>query len=82
MMDSIVQPTLPFPEKETLKEKVRAALLNGRQLTTLDAMRDFNSVDLRKLISLLRREGMAISDKWATSTNRKRFKIYSYKGNV
>ena len=59
------------------KRLILEALLNGQKLTVLDTVRRFNTVELRKTVSVLRRSGFHIKDKWLSNSNTKsRYKIY------
>jgi len=67
---------LPGGESST-KRSVYLALKNGDILTTLGALKRFNTIDLQRYICDLRKEGMPITDTWVTSENgKKHFKQY------
>lgn len=46
------------------KDRIKRALLNGQVLTTAQANRMANTVDARKIISRLRKDGLSIRDEW------------------
>ena len=59
------------------KQLILEALLNGQKLTVLGTVRRFNTVELRKRISELRREGFHIKDEWETNKQTKsKYKVY------
>lgn len=59
------------------KAAILKALINGQKLTVLSAVKKFNTVDLRKRISELRREGFKINDEWCVNNSTKsRYKSY------
>jgi hypothetical protein len=53
-------------------------LKSGKDLTVLDGIKLFGTVDTRKFISLLRARGMNITDVWCQN-GKKRFKRYKFK---
>lgn len=62
------------------KSAILKALVNGQRLTVLDAVRKFNTVELRKLVSELRRDGFKINDEWCVNKKTKsRYKVYFIK---
>lgn len=61
---------------ETQKARIRIALEQGRVLTSYEANKVGRTVDSRKLISELRREGVRIDDVWRTGDDGRRFKVY------
>ena len=62
----------------TQNEQLRAALLAGRSLTPLDALRDFGCFRLAARVADLRREGLPIECASETK-NGKRFARYYLK---
>ena len=59
------------------KQLILEALLNGEKLTVLGAISKFKTVELRKRLSELRREGFHIQDKWETNKQTKsKYKTY------
>ena len=63
-----------------IKQAIRNAFKRGEKLTTLTGNILGHTVDFRKIVSDLRREGMNIVDYW-TKENGKRFKVYFLKRN-
>jgi len=61
-----------------IKEQIKNGLEAGKTLTVLDALNQFRTIELRKYVSMLRKEGLNIQDRWV-SKNGKRFKEY-FKG--
>lgn len=51
---------------------------SGKELTVLDAVKLFHTIDLRKYISILRQRGMNISGEWVVNPGVK-FKVYKLK---
>jgi len=47
----------------------------GKELTVLDAVKLFKTIDLRKFVSILRKRGMNITDEWVVNPGVK-FKVY------
>lgn len=47
----------------------------GKELTVLDAVKLFRTIDLRKYVSILRKNGMNISGTWVVNPGVK-FKVY------
>lgn len=62
-------------EKST-KQKIKDYFLSGKKLTSCGAAKEFLTADLRKIISVLRSEGLDIGDKVITSGSGKRYKEY------
>ena len=60
---------------ETIKKAIITDLTNGKTLTVLDGLTLYRTIDLRKYISDLRKDGNLISDRWVKS-NGKKFKQY------
>lgn len=54
-------------------------LKSGGVITTLDGVKMFNTVDIRKEISVLRKRGHNIQDEWCVSPAGKRYKKYFMK---
>lgn len=63
------------------KRLIKAALLSGKRMTSAEGNREGNTVDFRKVVSRLKKEGMPISSYW-TTTNGHRYKIYFYQNNT
>lgn len=61
---------------KTTKDKVKEMFKSGQILTSCGAAKDFLTADLRRIITTLKKEGMDIVDRWATSTTSKRYKEY------
>ncbi len=61
-----------------IKEQIKNGFEAGKTLTVLDALNQFRTIELRKYVSMLRKEGLNIQDRWV-SKNGKRFKEY-FKG--
>lgn len=59
-----------------IKIKELAKLFSqGKRMTSMDINRELNTVDSRKMISVLRGKGLPIADEWIEGENT-RFKIY------
>ena len=63
-------------QTETNLAKVRQAFNNGLRLTVLSAISIASTIDLRKYVSMLRKEGMDIVGEPTTNGNKKRFNTY------
>jgi len=63
-------------QSETNLSRVRDALNAGMKLTVLSAIKIANTVDARKYISMLKREGMDIISEPTQNGNKKRFNTY------
>lgn len=63
-------------KNKSTKDKIKEMFLAGNVLTSCDTAAKFLTGDLRKFVSMLRREKLDIVDKWVTSENGKRFKRY------
>lgn len=61
--------------KETIKLSILTDLNNGKKLTVMDGLLSHKTIDLRKYISLIKKDGIAIESKWV-SRNGKHFKEY------
>ncbi len=59
----------------TAKARIRAAFERGEVLTTYTGNRTGHTVDFRKIVSMLRREGLNIVSEW-NEGNGKRWKSY------
>ncbi len=57
------------------REQIKNGLEAGKTLTVVSALNEYRTIDLRKYISDLRKEGMNIQDRWVEK-NGKRFKEY------
>lgn len=66
-------------QTETNLAKVRIALESGLRLTVLSAISIASTIDLRKYISMLRKEGMHIIGEPTSNGNKKRFNTYYLK---
>lgn len=60
---------------ETNKANVKNALNAGLKLTVLSAVK-LGTIDLRKYVSILKREGMDIISEPTQNENKKRFNTY------
>lgn len=60
----------------TAKALIKAAFERGEKLTTYTGNKVGHTVDFRKIVSVLRDEGFAISDSWETASDGRRFKVY------
>lgn len=60
---------------ETIKKEILSDLTNGKRLTVLDGLKMYSTIDLRKYISLIKKDGINIESKWI-SKNGKHFKEY------
>lgn len=65
-------------QNEAPKREIRRLLLSGGKWTSGELNRKARTVDSRKCVSRLRREGMPIADEWDTERGH-RFKRYFYK---
>lgn len=63
----------------TQKARIRNAFERGLKLTSYEANKIGKTVDSRKCISDLRKEGVKIDDDWTTGKDGRRFKIYFIK---
>lgn len=63
-------------ENTSVKAKIKAYLQSGKILTSCTASREFLTADLRKYVSMLRNEGLKITDELVENGNKKRFKRY------
>lgn len=62
---------------DTIESKIKKHFEDGYSLTVVEALRYFNTIELRKFVSNLRRKGLDIKDEWVeNSTSRKKFKRY------
>ncbi len=72
-----VSEALPGTQPGSTIRDIYACLVQGRVLTSLDAVNENRTVDLGKYISELRNKyGIVIKDQWITLGNRKRIKQY------
>lgn len=60
---------------ETIKKAILLDLKQGKRLTVLCGLKLYSTIELRKYISLLRKDGNVIGDIWV-SRNKKHFKEY------
>jgi len=60
---------------ETIKQAIKQSFEAGNTLTTLDGLKLFRTLEMRKFVSMLRAEGMSIQDRWVEK-NGKRYKEY------
>ena len=67
----------PSPEEHELQAmaKIKEAFIAGEKLTTAQGNRLAHTVDFRKIVSRLRKNGMVINDTWSEH-NGHRFKVY------
>lgn len=61
----------------TAKARIRTALKSGMRLTTAQGNKIGSTVDFRKIISLLKREGFEVESFW-NEKNGRRWKTYYY----
>lgn len=61
---------------DTIISRIREAFSNGKELTTFTGNMIGRTVDFRKIVSVLRKEGMQIEDRWQTTQDGRRYKIY------
>lgn len=61
---------------ETNLSRVRLCLMGGAKLTVLTAIRYCKTIDLRKYVSMLRKEGLDIVAEPTQNGNKKRFNTY------
>jgi len=66
-------------QQETNLSKVRAAFNSGLKLTVLSAISIASTIDLRKYVSVLKKEGMNIIAEPTENGNKKRFNTYYLK---
>lgn len=62
--------------KKSTKDKIKEMFLAGHIMTSCDAAGEFVTADLRKYVSMLKREGLDIIGEWMKSENGKHFKKY------
>jgi hypothetical protein len=55
--------------------KIRSLFEAGEKLTVITCYKKVSTFELKHYVMLLRKAGMAITDKWA-SNDRKRWKVY------
>lgn len=60
---------------ETNKSRVKQAFIDGCRLTVLTAI-SFGTIDLRKYVSMLKKEGMDIKAEPTSNGKNKRFNVY------
>lgn len=65
-------------QQETNLSRVREALKSGIRLTVLTAI-SLGTIDLRKYVSMLKKEGMNIISEPTQNGNKKRFNTYYLK---
>lgn len=65
-------------QRPNLHKLILEALIDGKELTTLSALKEFRTMELQKFISDLRNKmGIPIGDRWTTNpATGKRFKVY------
>lgn len=63
-------------QNKSVKAQIKTYLQSGKILTSCTAAKEFLTADLRKYISVLRSEGLKISDELVENNNKKRFKRY------
>lgn len=61
---------------DSLEKQIANYLKQGQSLTVVKALELFRTIELRKIVSTLRRQGMQIEDEWITSEAGKRYKRY------
>jgi len=66
-------------QQETNLSKVRSAFNSGLKLTVLSAISIASTIDLRKYVSMLKKEGMNIIAEPTENGNKKRFNTYYLK---
>lgn len=66
-------------QHETNLSKVRSAFNNGLRLTVLSAISIASTIDLRKYVSMLKKEGMNIISEPTSNGKNKRFNTYYLK---
>ncbi len=62
-------------QPETNLSKVKQCFENGLKLTVLTAIELCSTIDLRKYVSMLRKDGMNIQSDWVQKGN-KSYKVY------
>ena len=65
------------PEQlNTAKRKILTEFKRGRELTTFTGNQCGRTVDFRKVVSELRKEGWPIKDSWNKAPDGRRYKVY------
>lgn len=62
--------------KQGLHQIILKSFIEGQELSVVSALRQFHTIELRKIVSDLRRDGVPIGDRWETTPGKKRYKIY------
>ncbi|HEX2920924.1 MAG TPA: helix-turn-helix domain-containing protein [Bacteroidales bacterium] len=61
----------------SLHKQILDAFLAGERLSVVSALQRFRTIELRKFVSDIRKEGFPISDLWEKNpSTKKRFKVY------
>src|SRR3989337_1601622 len=60
---------------ETIKKAILKDLKAGKRLTVLCGLKNYSTIDFRKYVSLLKKDGVLIQSSWV-SRNGKHFKEY------
>jgi len=61
---------------QSLEKQISQHFKEGNSLTVVETLQLFQTIELRKIVSTLRRQGMEIKDEWMESSKGKRYKRY------
>lgn len=63
-------------ESERKQAAILAYMQKGKSLTVLQALKQFHTTELRKIICRLRNKGHVIESYWHEENGRKKYKVY------
>lgn len=64
-------------QKPSITRRMLEFLLDGGELSTISGLREFHTTETRKQVSMLRKLGVKVKDRWVNLPNGKRHKIYA-----
>jgi hypothetical protein len=62
--------------KPSLHRQILESFIDGAELSVISALQKHRTIELRKIVSDLRRAGVPIADKWQKTPSGKHYKIY------
>jgi hypothetical protein len=62
--------------KQSLTRRMLDYLVDGGELSTISGLREFQTTETRKQISILRGFGIPVKDRWVKLSNGKKHKVY------
>jgi hypothetical protein len=69
-------------DSERKQAAIKAHLLKGKTLTVLQAIKQYHTTELRKVICRLKNQGVDIVGEWHEENGKRKYKIYRLNGTA